>query len=661
MGSVTTSSARVALDQEIQFTPTGPVNYAPGLTVPLSATASSGLPISFIVDSGPALLSGSTLTVTGPGVVAIAAIQAGNSVYNSFRVSRSLQVNRGLQSLTFESLGTVSFAPGKTVRLSAVSSASLPVTYTVVSGPAALVGDLLTLTGGGTVWVQAEQPGNDFYSPAIPVFQSLAVTAAPQTIVFEPPPATRFVPGLEIPLTANASSGLPISFTLLSGPASLNGNRLSITGAGSVVIAASQTGDGTFAPAATVQRTLSVDRGIQSITFEALAEAEFSPGLTVPLPARTSSGLPVSYTVTSGPATLAGDRLKVDGAGTIVITAMQAGDGNYEAATPMSQTVLVRPGRQTITFNPPGTFEYHFAQALPLTATASSGLPVELSLVSGPGAMIGNLLSLRGSGTFEIQATQRGDANYLAATTVTRTVIVTGTPQSITFTTSDPVAFAPDKAIPLLATASSGLPVTFTVDSGPGSISGNQLVLHAAGTIQITATQPGDSQFAPAIPVTVTFQVDRAAQSLVFDPLPDQALGSSALPLVATSDSGLPVSFSIVAGQAVIEDGRVRFTGVGIVQVAAIQAGDDRYQPAGSVIRSLRVTPGLAIVAGSPGASLKIWMDSGAAVLLEESGDFQHWTVAQSVSGTGPSDPVVIPLPNSPAGPDVRFWRLRTP
>jgi hypothetical protein len=637
------------------------VTFARGLTVPLAATASSGLPISFIVDSGPALLTGSMLTVTGPGVVAITVIQAGNLVYNSSRISRNLQVNRGPQSLTFESLGAVSFAPGKTVRLSAVSSAGLPVSYTNVSGPAALDGDLLTMTGVGTVWVQAEQPGNDFYSPAIPALQSLAVTAVPQTIVFDPPSVTRFVPGLEIPLTANASSGLPISFTLLSGPASLNGNRLIITGAGSVVIAAGQAGDGTFAPAATVQRTLSVDRGTQSITFDALAEAEFSPGLTVPLPARAGSGLPVSYTVTSGPATLAGDRLKVDGAGTIVITAMKAGDGNYEAATPMSQTVQIRPGRQAIAFNPPTPFVYYFGSALPLRATASSGLPVELSLVSGPGAMIGNLLSLRGSGTFEIQASQRGDGNYLAATTVTRTVIVTGTPQSITFTTSDPVAYAPDKAIPLLATASSGLPVTFSVESGPGSISGNQLVLHAAGTIQITATQPGDSQFAAAIPVTLTFQVDRAAQALGFEPLPDQALGSAALPLVATSDSGLPVSFSIVAGPAVIENGRVRCTGVGVVQIAAIQAGDDRYQPAASVIRSLRATPGLAIAAGSTAPSLKIWMDSGAAVLLEESGDFQHWTTSQTVSGTGASDPVVIPLPNSPTGQDVRFWRLRTP
>ena len=55
----------------------------PGVTdgvapITLTATASSGLPVSYAV-TGPATVSGSTLTVTGAGSVTVTASQAGNS------------------------------------------------------------------------------------------------------------------------------------------------------------------------------------------------------------------------------------------------------------------------------------------------------------------------------------------------------------------------------------------------------------------------------------------------------------------------------------------------------------------------------------------------------------------------------------------------------
>lgn len=56
-------------------------------------------------------------------------------------------------------------------------------------------------------------------------------------------------------LTATATSGLPVSYTLVSGPATLTGNQLSFTGAeGRVVLRADQPGDATYAPAPTVAR-----------------------------------------------------------------------------------------------------------------------------------------------------------------------------------------------------------------------------------------------------------------------------------------------------------------------------------------------------------------------------------------------------------------------
>ncbi len=68
-----------------------PVTYAPGASVQLTATASSGLPVTFQA-SGPATVSGSTLTYTGSGTVVVTASQAGNANYAAVRTSQTIAV-----------------------------------------------------------------------------------------------------------------------------------------------------------------------------------------------------------------------------------------------------------------------------------------------------------------------------------------------------------------------------------------------------------------------------------------------------------------------------------------------------------------------------------------------------------------------------------------
>ena len=64
-----------------------------------------------------------------------------------------------------------------------------------------------------------------------------------------------------------------------------------------------------------------------------------------------------------------------------------------------------------------------------INATASSGLPVSLSIQSGPASISGNTITLNGTtGTVTVVAAQGGNANYLPASNVTRTFNVTNTP-----------------------------------------------------------------------------------------------------------------------------------------------------------------------------------------------------------------------------------------
>ena len=84
------------------------------------------------------------------------------------------------QTLTFPEFPSRTFGDAPSV-MSATASSGLPVTLSLVSGPATLAGDLLTVTAAGTVLVRASQGGDSNYSPAPDVERSLTVEPAELT------------------------------------------------------------------------------------------------------------------------------------------------------------------------------------------------------------------------------------------------------------------------------------------------------------------------------------------------------------------------------------------------------------------------------------------------------------------------------------------------
>jgi hypothetical protein len=69
-------------------------------------------------------------------------------------------------------------------------------------------------------------------------------------------------------LTASASSGLPVSFAVLSGPALLAGNRIDLTGAmGPVTIRASQAGNADYNAAPNIEVSFTVQQGVTQTIF----------------------------------------------------------------------------------------------------------------------------------------------------------------------------------------------------------------------------------------------------------------------------------------------------------------------------------------------------------------------------------------------------------
>jgi hypothetical protein len=89
----------------------------------------------------------------------------------------------------------------------------------------------------------------------------------------------------------------------------------------------------------------------QTITFNSLAPQTYGVA-PITLTATASSGLPVTFTVTSGPANISGSYLNITGAGQVSVEASQAGDGTtYSAAPSAPQTFMVNKVVLTVTAN----------------------------------------------------------------------------------------------------------------------------------------------------------------------------------------------------------------------------------------------------------------------------------------------------------------------
>jgi len=69
-------------------------------------------------------------------------------------------------------------------------------------------------------------------------------------------------------------------------------------------------------------------------------------------------------------------------------------------------------------------------------------------------------------------------------------------------------------------------------------------------------------------------------QQITFAAIGDKTFGASPVTLTATSDSGLPVSFTVVSGPATIDGNTLTITGAGQVRIKASQAGNDAYEAA---------------------------------------------------------------------------------
>ena len=197
-----------------------------------------------------------------------------------------------------------------------------------------------------------------------------------------------------------------------------------------------------------------------------------------------------------------------------------------------------------------------------------------------------------------------------------------GTEQSIAFVEIEHQQLR-DGSVVLVATASSGLPITFSVADGPATIVGDVLNFTGTGMVRVYANQIGDDLYAPAQPVMRSFVVANELQHIFFEPIANQLQGTVGVPLHVVSSSGLPVSVQVVSGasDSTVSDISGFELAVGSevreVVVSATQAGDHHFAPAVEVLMRVQVVEPNAVNA---------------------SRSFEAWQAVHQIAGSGADD-----------------------
>jgi hypothetical protein len=179
--------------------------------------------------------------------------------------------------------------------------------------------------------------------------------------------------------------------------------------------------------------------------------------------------------------------------------------------------VQVLPNHQTLSFGPLANHTYGDAP-FPVSATASSGLPVSFSIVSGPATVSGNQITISGAGMVVVEASQAGDAGYNAAPVVEQSFTVNPAPLTVTADHQSKVYGAP---LPPLTAGYSGFV--------NGAAAANLTTAPALSTTATAASPVGDYPITASEAVDPDYSISYVAGKLTVTP---------AMPIVSVADAG---------------------------------------------------------------------------------------------------------------------------
>ncbi len=273
-------------------------------------------------------------------------------------------------------------------------------------------------------------------------------------------------------------------------------------------------------------------------------------------------------------------------AGAITLTVVQAAPSGASLS----------PANQTLT----GTVGAAFTPSDPLVPSNFGGtvtysinpiLPAGLKMDIGTGVISGVPTAALASTTYTIRGV--GSTSGNATVTVTLTIVKGG--QTITFNAPPPPTYAPDGGFGVTASASSGLPVTFS-STTPGvcTVAGNTVFMLSAGNCTITANQAGNDNYNPAAPMSQTISIAKAQPVLILSANPGIIQVGGTSTLSTKSGSTGAIRYTVSGPCTLVGANTLQGNAIGICRVTAEQDADGNYAAGQSSPVTITVRTALA-------------------------------------------------------------------
>ena len=594
--TIAVSGKGLPISQSINWTLTN-TQMTVDETITLNATASSGLEVTYTITEGQDIIAieGNNLVAKKAGTATITASQAGNTDYLAAEsVAHTITVEKATPQITeLPTIAPVTY--GTTLAEALVlngGKASIEGTFAITKPTA----EEMT-----QVWDAGQYTINIVFTPTmadayniVEATTTLLIEQATQSIAWTLD-ATTLLVNATIPLNATASSGLEVTYTITEGQdvVAIEGNNIIAKKAGTTTITASQVGNNNYLAAETVAHTITVEKATPQITeLPTIAPVTYGTTLAEALVLNGGkASVEGTFAITKPTAE---EMTQVWDAGqytiNIVFTPALADAYNAVEAT---TKLLIEQATQTIAWTI-DTNTLLVNETLPLNATASSGLEVTYTITEGQDviAIEGNNLVAKKAGTATITALQTGNNNYLAAESITYTIIVEkATPQITELPTIAPVTYGTTLAEALILNGGkASVDGTFAI-AIPSHEDYLQQVWDAGKHTIGIIFYPTQEEAYHSIDTTIVLLIEQAAQTITWTLDSTNLFVNDTLILTAAASSELEITYEVTGDEGVvtIEDNLLIAIQTGTITITASQTGNNNYLAAESVAYTLTI------------------------------------------------------------------------
>jgi len=449
----------------------------------------------------------------------------------------------------------------------------------VVAGSASF--NITGLTTGVHTIISSYSGDSNFNAhAATPTLQVVVASAqTPQTITFTLSPSTVTYGTSPITLNATASSGLPVTFTAISGPGTVSGNTLTVTGAGSIVIEVNQAGNSTYSAAPPVQQSLTVNQATPTISINDIPTNAVYGESFPPTYAYTGDGTLSVTSSTTATCAVSGGTVNFVGVGTCTLIAHSTATTNYAAATGSPQSFTIAQARPTITINNILGHAQYGENFTPTYAYSGDGTTSVTSSTTATCTVSGALVTFVGLGTCTLTAHSTATVNSAAAT---------GSPQSFSISQATPtisISNIPTNAVyggtftPTYAYTGNGKTSATSSTSTTCTVSNKGVVTFVGGgTCTLIAHSTATTNYTAAAGSPQSFTIARAMTVISIKNIPNSAKkGGSFMPTYNYIGDGTPSTTSSTSTTCTVSGAVVQFVASGTCRLTAQATAGTNY------------------------------------------------------------------------------------